>query len=369
MFGLQKTVYSLATLGRMGESYRTETLIEVNPTILGTTVSHFITSIRDTLSSLELMTQDPKTIRGEATHMSRPQEKRGCHLRLEDMNARTNKVRDAHFTAMENEFEKLDSDTDRLGAAIDVLAGYIAGKYKAKTEEGNNRDIIEFMPNAQYNPTTGKIEYRAGEKTRYVPLSEFEDYKKIRDTIGQNTIAQSLLELKLAGAALKATIDAEILKKVDKIKDYPADPHSEVLDAVQTVEGNLGYLHSQQLHPELLSLIERATPNRFTQWMQVYVDHKASPWYARIVGGIGLISGAAAMALGVPQLVDWASKGTIDLNYTPELPTKIGNNLALFLTSAGVGAVTFSLLTLGSDIGSKLARDFRKIKWHEIKEV
>ena len=30
MFGLQKTVYSLATLGRMGESYRTETLIEDN---------------------------------------------------------------------------------------------------------------------------------------------------------------------------------------------------------------------------------------------------------------------------------------------------------------------------------------------------
>jgi len=313
MLGLQKTIYSTPTSEGIATSYRQESPLEVDIKVLGNTISHGITRVRDSISSLEQLTQDPRTIRGEKTHLNRRHARGKKYLRLQDMNAQTEAIRDAHFSGMINEFKNLDDYTDRLGVSIELLSNYAANSLKG---QGYGDDALtrvkQFTPEAQYNKDTGKIEFRAA-NGEYAPLTSFAELDEVGNYVGNNKIAQSLLELKLAGAALKATIDASILKYVTQVQNYPGDTHSEVVDAVQTVEANLGYLSSQNLPRDLSDLIKKSTPSRITQGLQKYVDHKANPWFARIVGGIGITTGVASLILGVPQTVEWVSRGYIDL--------------------------------------------------------
>lgn len=366
---LQRTVYSARTLDKIMDLYKSDQHPEVDMIILFRTVSYSLTKTRDALSDLEEMAQDPKTVRGNSTHMARINAKKGKPLEVQMMNGQTDSIRREHFGPMTPLFDAINYDTDRLGAAVELLTAYSAcrlGKTGTVDKDIINR-VIQFSPIAQYNLNVGKIEYSM-DGSNYFQLTSFPEYGELKQSIGGNQIMLSLLELKIASSALKVRIDSDTLQ-VSTVKDYPDDLHSEVMDAVQAVEGNLGFLREQELPGGLQAGIKRAIPSRITELSQTYMDHRMNPWFARIVGGLGLITGTASLVLGIPQILYWVSQGAIDLTYTPELPSEIGRTTALALTSYGLSAIIFSGLTLGSEIGSKLVRDMRKLELRKLKEI
>lgn len=370
MFGLKRIVYSTSTLDELTASYTAGYAKKVNPPILANTISYSITRVRDTLSVLEQMTQDPRIVRGESTHMSRRHAKNGAYLSLQDVNDQTESVRGKLFSAMEPKFEQLDYETNRLGAAVKLLAMHFAhslGEAPHGSSTGTAK-LAQFFPEARYNGQSGKIEYRAA-GGEYAPLKSFRELAELRGSLAGDGMLLSLLELKLAGAALSASIDSSVLREVQKIQNYPGDAHSEVMDAVQAVEGNLGYLSKQELAGDLQALVKRATPSHVTELLQVYVDHRINPWFARVAGGAALVTGTSAAILGVPQVYHWIKAG-FDPTYTPVLSNRAGYFVALTLTSAAVSAILFGCLTIGSEIGSRLVRDMRnKLELRELKEV
>ena len=364
----QRTVYSTCTLDAITASYRGGQPEKVDTAILGNSISHSITKTRDALSALEEMTRDPKTIRRKSTHMARIHAKRGIPLEVQAINEQTESIREDHFGQMNPMFNTLNYDTDRLGAAAELLATCLA--YKMSEAGVVDKDLInrvlQFSPRAQYNPAAGKIEFSADGRD-YFQLASFSGYKELKQALGRNHLMLPLLELKIAGATLKVPIDSETLRV--KVGEYPDDLHSEVMDAVQAVEGNLGYLSKQELPDELSSVVKRAIPSRVTELSQVYVGHRTNPWFARIVGLSGFVTGAAAAVLGGPQTYHWIREG-FDPSYTPVLSNKASYELALTLTSAAVSAILYGCLTIGSEIGSRVIRDMRdKLELRKLNEI
>ena len=219
MLRIQKTIYSTNTLDTLATSYREGSPVGVDVTVLGRTISNAITRIRDTVSSLELLTQDARTIRGEKTHMSGKYAKKGEYLRLQDMNAQTDEVRGKHFASMGEIYKTLNDYTDRLGASVELLVDYIACSLRGNGSDALSR-VIQFYPEAEYNKETGKIEFRVGDG-EYKPLTSFAELQQVREYIGNNPLAQSLLEVKLAATALKATIDENTVLNITRIRQYP----------------------------------------------------------------------------------------------------------------------------------------------------
>ena len=367
MLGLQNIVYSAITLDAIAASYRGGQPEEVDPAILGSSISHSITKARDALSALEEMTRDPKTIRGKSTHMARIHAKKGDFLEVRAINEQTEGIREEHFDQMSPMFNTLNYDTDRLGAAAELLATCLAHKMSEAgvVDKDLINRVLQFSPRAQYNPAAGKNEFSADGRD-YFQLASFSGYKELKQALGRNHLMLPLLELKIAGAALKVPIDSETLRV--KVGEYPDDLHSEVMDAVQAVEGNLGYLCKQELPGDLKALVKRAIPSRITELSQVYVDHRINPWFARTVGIAGLVTGLASAVLGGPQFYHWIKEG-FDPSYTPVLPNKVGYALALTITSAAVSTIVYGCFTIGSEMGSRLVRDMRKLELRKLKEI
>lgn len=368
MLKLVMTVYGTPALERLAESLKTDQPEPINSRILSETINYSITKTRDTLSELELMVQDPRTIRGDSAHLAQRHAKQKVHLTLDGINRQTESIRGNLFAVMEQTFAELDYHTNRLGAAVNLLATWLLHSLVEKGG-GNSgekvRSVMLFSPEAQYNSQTGKIEY-AVPGGEHVPLPGFTELNQLRSSVGDDVVLQSLLELKVAGAALGASINPEILRQVNQIRNYPGDPHSEVMDATQAVEGNLGFLSTQQLPANLRATVKRAIPGMPTRILQTYAEHKLNPWVARFAGVAGLTTGIASAILGGPQLYHWL-RYSFDLEYNPVLP--VGYSVTLFLSGEVVSTAMFYLLTLGSDIGSKLVRDARRIELRKLKEL
>ena len=353
--GLKKVVYSPETSRQLSHSMRTQGSF-VTEKVLATTISHFITGTRDVLSNLEQKTKDARLLRGNSDHRTRSKNP----VTLGSVNDETARIRDGLYTEMTQDFERLEEYTTGLGAAVGLLADYLCyGIHGENDQSGRNQDpVLHFSPKARYNQETGKIEYQIGQGN-FAPLKGHVEIESVRTTIGKDRVSQSLLELKIAGAALEASIDPKALIDVKTVQEYPCDQHSEAMDAIQAIEGNLGYL-GKVLPKNLARIVKKSTPSRTTQILQNYTDSTTTPAYAKTGAALGIAGGLASLAVGIPQIIHCIKTRSLDLMYTPEeFSSNLPGNLALFFTWAVVGLATYAFLTVGGTYGTQLVRDTR----------
>lgn len=332
--------------------------------ILASTVHYCLTEIRDTLRGLESILSEPATYRGSLP--SRLFAQKGKPLSMEAANAETEKARDDHFTSLEDSFRTLDLLTNRLGDVGYVLANHLLVTASDEENGALVAELVSFDPHAIYNE--GRIKYSA-EREGYSTIDEFAAYTSLKEKTGNNPLLQPLLSTKMASAALRASIDYTLLRKIKNVKDYPSDAHSEVVDALNVFEDSMDSLRSAELPADARGMVADADRRFFTKLTQAYVTHKSNPMFARIVGGWGLVNGMASLYLGIPQVVNWISSGAIDFSTTPVVISPNADMTAVALTSAAMCAIVYSLLTFGSDLGKSLVESLRDKKFYQVVEV
>jgi hypothetical protein len=350
-------VYSAESCREMDGAYRggcASELGEVDPDILASTIRFSSTRLVDVHRQLDGIRQDSRAASGTAI-------KKGNAPSYEEKTAETAKIRWKYYRdVLRPKLEQIDGITDQLGAAITLFADYCARTVSAYSNSATLERVLAFAPVARY--VKDKVLFVEGETL--VPIGEHEEYQELKGIAWIRHFSSNLLELKVAGAALQASLDKGTIDDCIARTDVPDDIISEFDDAFEITNGKLGLLQKLRTKPELRELARMADRTPWTKRTQEYATHHSSKVVAAIALPATLLTTTAALVIGVPQIAYWVMNH-FDPGYTPLISPGSVQTTLLTLTSSAAAALMFIFLTVGTDLGPTMVKHARDMKWYK----